>query len=126
MDRLNEQVGYLEKMMDICSLKQKTIASNIANIDTPGYKTKKVVFLDELISILESNTDEPEKNSNTRRDISAGESGIEGVSIQTVEDGAIKNDLNNVDLDKQMVEMSMNNLMFRTSSILLSKQFELI
>ena len=34
--------------MDAYELRQKAIASNVANIDTPGYKRKEVSFEDQL------------------------------------------------------------------------------
>ena len=30
--------------MDLLSARQKLVASNIANVDTPGYKTKDIDF----------------------------------------------------------------------------------
>ena len=36
------------KAMDAYSLRQKAIASNVANVDTPGYKRLEVSFEDEL------------------------------------------------------------------------------
>ena len=38
----------LERYMDRLSLRQSLTASNIANADTPGYKTKDVDFQSEL------------------------------------------------------------------------------
>jgi flagellar basal-body rod protein FlgB len=39
----------LAKAMDAYALRQKAIASNIANIDTPGYKRLDVDFEEELM-----------------------------------------------------------------------------
>ena len=36
----------LEKGLDYAALTQKTIAQNIANVDTPNYKSKAVSFQD--------------------------------------------------------------------------------
>lgn len=34
----------LSRALDVSSLRHRTIASNIANVDTPGYKSKEVQF----------------------------------------------------------------------------------
>ena len=39
MDRI---AGKMEQYMTLLSTRQKLVASNIANVDTPGYKTKDV------------------------------------------------------------------------------------
>lgn len=38
----------LAKAMDAYALRQKAISSNIANMDTPGYKSQEVSFEDQL------------------------------------------------------------------------------
>jgi flagellar basal-body rod protein FlgB len=42
------QTNLLSNAMDAYELRQKAIASNVANIDTPGYKRKEVSFEDQL------------------------------------------------------------------------------
>src|SRR5258707_15781881 len=37
--------------MDLLSARQKLVASNIANVDTPGYKTKDIDFQFEFMSL---------------------------------------------------------------------------
>ena len=38
----------LERYMDLLSARQKLVASNIANADTPGYKTRDIDFQSEF------------------------------------------------------------------------------
>ena len=45
LDRL---AGQLERYMDLLSARQKLVASNIANADTPGYRTRDLDFQGEL------------------------------------------------------------------------------
>jgi flagellar basal-body rod protein FlgB len=94
--------------------KQKVISGNIANINTPNYKTKELVFEDELKMAKTSN----ELNLNTthanhiafQKDISADSR----YNSKIVEVGGLEeqNDGNNVSLDKQMSEMSKNRTEF--------------
>ena len=43
----------LEQYMDTVSLRQKLVASNIANADTPGYKTQDLDFQASFQSALD-------------------------------------------------------------------------
>jgi flagellar basal-body rod protein FlgB len=93
--------------------RQNVISSNIANINTPNYKTKELVFDKELKKVQDdgdlklsttngkhiSNFGEVEKKSSNSRIID-----VEGLEEQ--------NDGNNVNLDQQMSEMSKNKVIF--------------
>ena len=46
--------GNLERYMDLLSTRQKLVASNIANADTPGYMARDIKFDDALKGVLES------------------------------------------------------------------------
>jgi flagellar basal-body rod protein FlgB len=92
--------------------RQNIISSNIANINTPNYKTKDLVFEDELNKVQNKNDlklvvtnkmhipfEQTAPKSNTPKLIE-----VEGLEEQ--------NDGNNVNLDKQMSEMSKNQIAF--------------
>ena len=91
--------------------KQKVISSNIANINTPDYKTKDLVFEDELNNKL-NNTLKMELTSS--KHISSINSNSANVNPKLVEVKGLQeqNDGNNVNLDTQMSEMSKNKILF--------------
>src|SRR5262249_51829008 len=45
---LDGVAGQLERYMDLLSARQKLVASNIANADTPGYRTQDLNFHEEF------------------------------------------------------------------------------
>ncbi len=86
------------------SQRQQVIASNLANIDTPGYKTKDVSFhatMQELLSdtAVKIRTSRPEH---------AGAEPPAAAPAQTFEVAGLtaRADLNNVDLDREMLKLS--------------------
>ena len=91
--------------------KQKVISSNIANINTPGYKTKDLVFEDDLNNKL-NNTLKMELTSS--KHISSINSSSANVNPKLVEVKGLQeqNDGNNVNLDTQMSEMSKNKILY--------------
>jgi len=94
----------LERYMDLLAARQKVVASNIANVDTPGYKTKDVNFQEEFASALDTN------------------------NPQTAEVGGLtsKNDGNNVSLDREARMLSENAMRFNAASNLLRGHIRLI
>ncbi|TXK86460.1 flagellar basal body rod protein FlgB, partial [Parageobacillus sp. SY1] len=60
----------LEQGLDYASLREKVIANNIANVDTPNYKAKEVRFraeLDRALQPLEANRTNPKHLPFTRQ-----------------------------------------------------------
>ena len=90
--------------------KQKVISSNISNINTPNYKTKDLVFENELNSAtnviqLKQTTS---KHMNSIGTIS-NENNQKLIEVNHLQE---QNDGNNVNLDAQMSEMSKNKVLF--------------
>jgi flagellar basal-body rod protein FlgB len=96
MDRL---AGQLERYMDLLSTRQKLVASNIANADTPGYHTQDIDFQSEF-----------------QHAISGGPNVLEVAGLQT------KNDGNNVSLDRESRLLAENALRFNVAANLLRSQ----
>ena len=102
--------------------RQKVISSNIANINTPNYKTKDLSFQSALD---EKNREKDlELFSTNEKHIKFDEANnIKGSKMQIyeVENLQEQNDGNNVSLDTQMSEMSKNNTMFQALQVSIKK-----
>lgn len=101
-------VGLLEKALNIRAFYQKVLASNIANVETPGYKEKRVDFLKEI-----------------NRSGSGTGSNVE-VNEAEPPDGANALDGNSVNVEDQVVKMSENSLMYNAFVQLISKKFSML
>jgi len=96
LDRLT---GQLERYMDLLSTRQKLVASNIANADTPGYHTKDIDFQSEFQNAIAGTP-----------------------NILDVDGLQMKNDGNNVSLDRESRLLAENSLRFNVASSLLHSQ----
>jgi flagellar basal-body rod protein FlgB len=101
---LDPIAGTLERYMDLLSSRQKLVASNIANADTPGYKTKDLDFQAELSSLL-----------------SGGQP-----NAMEVTGLAVKNDGNNVSIDREARLLSENAMRFNMATGLIRSQLQAI
>jgi flagellar basal-body rod protein FlgB len=85
--------------MDLLSVRQKLVASNIANADTPGYHTQDIDFQAEFHSAMG------------------------GAPRQVEVDGmAMKNDGNNVSIDREARLLAENAMRFQMASNLIRGQ----
>jgi len=89
----------LERYLDLLSARQKLVASNIANADTPGYRTQDIDFQAEF------------------RSASGG-----APRVFDVKDLVTKNDGNNVSLDRESRLLGENALRFSVATNLLRSQ----
>ena len=92
--------------------RQKVISSNIANINTPGYKTKELVFEDDLNNSITNNSLQLKATNSkhmTNINSSLANSNPKLMEVDNLEE---QNDGNNVNLDTQMGEMSKNKILF--------------
>lgn len=94
---LDPIAGSLEHYMDLLSARQKLVASNIANADTPGYQTKDLDFQAEF-----------------RNQLAGGGPGVTEVTgLETKHDG------NNVSLDREARLLAENAIRFSVASNLM-------
>ena len=101
--------NLLEQLMTISSNKQKVIANNIANVNTPGYRRRELVFQEEILRAVEEQDMEH-----------LGK--ITGKIIES-DSPTFRNDGNNVDIDKEMAEQAKNSIRFAYASELIGRQF---
>lgn len=100
----------LYEQLNFRAEKQKVISSNIANINTPNYKTKELVFEDEL----NSQTNTLKMKQTNSKHISTIDNKLSSINPQLLEVQGLQeqNDGNNVNLDNQMSEMSKNKVLY--------------
>lgn len=89
--------------------RQKVISSNIANINTPNYKTKDLVFEDELNLAMKNSLQMSRTKGNHMHniDLASNLSNPRVINVQGLQE---QNDGNNVNLDAQMSEQSKNKV----------------
>ena len=101
----------LFKQLNFRGERQKVISTNIANIDTPGFKTKELKFDDELNKSQAQNDLKLNLTHSGHMNIKPETTG-KGYSIEETKGIIEQNDGNNVYLDTQMSTMSQNSVMF--------------
>jgi len=101
IDEIGSRLGHY---LDLLSTRQKLVASNIANLDTPGYKAKDIDFQFEFLSLTQ------------------------GGSPNVVETPGLKarSDGNNVDMDREARLLAENAMRFNVASNLIRARMRVI
>jgi flagellar basal-body rod protein FlgB len=106
-------IGLLEKSLTAASIRQRVIANNIANGNTPGFKKSDVIFEDLLQQAL---TDKPGFRQTRTHEYHLGKTplSVEQVQPQIVTSNAtaMRNDGSNVDIEAEMANVAKNSLYY--------------
>lgn len=102
----NFTYNLMKQAMDATSLRQETISSNIANVNTPEYKVNKVEF--ESLLNKASNGLGLTKTNDRHLGLSSAAEAAPIVTKRT--NTAVKDNGNNVDIDMEMTDQAENTL----------------
>jgi flagellar basal-body rod protein FlgB len=117
----NQTLDAMEAYMSRLSQRQQIVASNLANIDTPGYKSKDVSFhatMQELLSddSVDMKTTLPEHSQGTTQ-------ALPQTQVFEVQGLPSREDQNNVDLDREMLKLSETSFAYSMISQMVRSKF---
>jgi flagellar basal-body rod protein FlgB len=104
----------LEGALQAASMRQRVLANNIANVDTPYYKRSDVAFEEMLTQAMgaEGTPVIAGRMTNPRHIPINGSYPTPSPQVITDESTAINNNRNNVDIDKEMSLVAENQLRY--------------
>ena len=95
----------LERFLELSTDREQTIASNMANVDTPGYRTKDVNFKQALMTASDG-------------------SGLQLTPVVSEVHGLLERpDGNNVDLDRESLLLAQSQLQYQMGVQLVKSNF---
>lgn len=106
----------LSKTLDAQAARQKAIANNIANVETPGYKRQYVSFEEELRHVLER------KGGHDVRE------GLRGLAPRLLTDSVSPSrpDGNNVNIDAEIADLAKVSLKYKAAATLLEDKIAML
>ncbi len=100
------QLALLEKYLDVTTMRQTLVTTNLANIDTPGYHTRDVDFRGELRRAMEGETP-----------------GVTSPFVMPVRGLMERPDGNNVSPDREAMLLAEVQLQFKAATAVIRAQF---
>ncbi len=105
----------MKKGMDFSELQQRHISNNVANLETPGFKGKRIKFQEALKEIVDARSSLPLNKTNARH-MGAPESSTD----------ARASVLKTLSVDTEMAELAKNNLLYNTYTEILMRKEEML
>ncbi len=115
---MDKGFGLLERLITATNIRHRVLSSNIANVDTPGYRAKEIDFRRALEGAS------AELKATAPGHIQAGPAG--GAGSVRAEETHSWGDRNNVELDIEVAKMTENALLYQTGVRLLSTKMRMI
>jgi len=112
----DKTIDMLSEILDFRLERNRVIASNVANIDTPGYKAKELVFKKQLEAFI-NNGEEVTMTKTNKRHLSEQSSHINERRFKIVNSGEA------VKIDSEMEKLAENNLMYNLTVELMARKF---
>ncbi|OHD56451.1 MAG: flagellar basal-body rod protein FlgB [Spirochaetes bacterium GWF1_51_8] len=120
----------IEMALDANALRREVIADNIANVNVPFFKRSEVSFESQLTRALESEQQDQFPTMMTdERHISFNQFiDYKGVSpkISVEYDSNYRNDKNNVDIDKEMIDSTKNSMQYNALMEMYSRNLKIV
>ncbi|WP_238442480.1 flagellar basal body rod protein FlgB [Desulfofalx alkaliphila] len=121
----NPTVMALKKDLDVGMLRQRVIADNVANVNTPGFKKSHVSFEEQFKTALGRRrlalrTSHPLHLGGVKHPAQAEAKTVQVTNTASQPDG------NNVNIDEEMVNLAANQMKYQTSTQALDGYYSLV
>jgi len=111
MKLFNGIIDTMEKSLDFSMAKSRTISHNIANVDTPNYKAKDIVFKnvlhDKIINSVKA------KQTHLKH-LPFSSQSSQPYQVISQRNTMYNHNRNNVDIDKEMTELAKNQIYYQS------------
>ncbi len=115
-------VPLYRSFLNMASARHKLIAGNLANISTPGYKSKDIDFHGELNKVVNDKGHLKGKMTHAAH-LPVGRSHLRGPDI-IVNKSRNGNGINNVDADTEIANLAQNQIYYSIGARLLAGKFQ--
>ena len=119
---IGKTIQFLSHALDFRSKNHSVISSNLANIDTPGYQPRTLIF-DRALQDAMDGKSVPIRTTNPKH-FSHQEQHIGERPYTLHIKGKSNSASSQLNLDQEMAKMVQNNLLYEAYAKLLSKKFE--
>ncbi|HEX9844662.1 MAG TPA: flagellar basal body rod protein FlgB [bacterium] len=121
----DQHMALLSRSLDFRSRRNNVLASNIANLETPGYKSKDLVFENALGAAMRANEPGPLNVTDPRHLDGRNILPLSEVKPEVIRTGNPVGNLdeNSVDLEREMVKLGENQVVYQALAQMVSHKF---
>lgn len=122
MSLFDKTTSALQTSLSMRQMRHNVTASNIANAETPGYHAQKMDFEEALGRALDIDGLRGMSTSSDKHFTVGGHTAKVRPDIYENPEGAVNNDGNTVDLEKEMAALSENAILYKAALQLINKK----
>ncbi len=126
-NRLFDQtLQVASRALDLRARRHELIISNIANADTPGYKAFDLMVEEAMTRQQKAGAPLPLQVTHGSHLPAGGPipADIRGYMVQNPAPDYLRGDGNTVDMEREMTNLSANDLLYKVSAQIVSKKFQ--
>ena len=117
----------ISKSLGVLAQKQKVLSNNIANVDTPGFKRSNVDFQQVLKQTVENQSRGGLSLCTTDpKHLSLSQNSSDFIPVIKDMSSTYRKDGNNVDIEKEIVEINKNSLLYNSAVTFANNEFFLL
>jgi flagellar basal-body rod protein FlgB len=115
----NSMIQSMDQALTLASKRQTLIASNLANLDTPGYRTRDFSFEGAMKAAVSGQQSPTTLLTTNPRHLQGSTSGSLPPSTDLLKPNAERNDGNDVSLDRENMLLARTQTTYQTASTLM-------
>jgi flagellar basal-body rod protein FlgB len=125
MTIFDRTMQLVQRSLDLRSARQRVIASNLANEETPGYRASELNFMDQLRSAHQGRLPIVLTATQPRHFGTQGAQGVQAVTgaLSEVPAGDLPLDANSVNLELEMAKQSDNAMQYNAAASIMAIRF---
>lgn len=127
LDKLDNALRFQQQALSLLTKRQDVLASNIANVDTPGYLARDIDFSQQLKNAMDNHAVETSPLSLSRTSgahISGSAPAFEDARLLYRVPDQPSADGNTVDMDRERVNFADNSMKYQSSLTLIGSQIK--
>jgi flagellar basal-body rod protein FlgB len=123
-NKINKIFDFSQNALNLYAKRQEILSSNIANADTPGYKSIDINFKNELNKTLQRKNKNILLNKTSLHHLSAKNNYFVSLKSIPVDTSQIKPDGNTVNMDRERIAFIDNSLRYQSSLVFIKNQMK--
>lgn len=122
----NKTIHTVGKALELRSRRHELIVSNLANADTPGYKSFDLLV--DKAMMAQKNNEMPVRLERTNPghipSLKGTHDNLNPYLVKKLKVDNLRGDGNTVDMDREMSNLASNQLLYKVSAQIISKKFQ--
>ncbi|CAL4323409.1 flagellar basal body rod protein FlgB [Buchnera aphidicola] len=122
--KINKMLDFNKKILNLYAKRQEILSSNIANSDTPNYKSRDINFKDEINKIIKKNHSMINLKKTSLHHLSPKKDDYSILQLNFIKDTKVKSNGNTVNMNRERIEFIKNMLKYEENIVFIKNEIK--